>query len=78
MNEQNIGNSDGDKKVQDLQLCRDVVHEIMNLNPSQTQILMVIQLLGCELLHHEQMVEVVAMTKEFMKGQNALFIPDEE
>lgn len=73
-----IGDSDGDKKAKDLQLCRDVVMEIMNLNPSQTQILLMIQLLGCELLYHEQMVEVVAMTKEFMKGQNALLIPDEE
>jgi len=73
-----IGESDADKKAKDLQLCRDVVMEIMNLNPSQTQILFLIQLLGCELVHHEQMVEVVAMTKEFMKGQNALLVPDEE
>jgi len=73
-----IGDSDGDKKSTDLQLCRDVVVEIMNLNPSQIQILLMIQLLGCELIHHDQMVEVVAMTKDFMKGQNALLVPDEE
>ena len=73
-----IGESDADKKTKDLQLCRDVVMEIMNLNPSQTQILFVIQLLGCELIHHEQMVEVVAMTKEFLKGQNVLLVPDQE
>jgi len=73
-----IGESDADKKTKNLQLCRDVVMEIMNLNPTQMQILFLIQLLGCELVHHEQMVEVVAMTKEFMKGQNALLVPDEE
>ena len=74
----NIGDSDADKKAKDIQLCRDVVMEVMNLNPSQDQILLVIQFLGLELLHHEQMVEVVAMTKEFLKGQNALLVPDEE
>jgi len=73
-----IGESDADKKTKDIQLCRDVILEIMNLNPSQNQILMMIQLLGCELVHHEQMVEVVTMTKEFMKGQNMLLVPDEE
>jgi hypothetical protein len=73
-----IGDSDGDKKAADIQLCRDVVAEIMNLNPSQNQILLMIQFLGLELVHHEQMVEVVAMTKEFLKGQNALLVPDEE
>ena len=50
----------------------------MNLNPSQEQILLIIQFLGLELAHHEQMVEVVAMTKEFLKGKNALLVPDEE
>jgi hypothetical protein len=73
-----IGESDADKKLKDIQLCRDVVHEIMNLNPSQQQILLMIQFLGLELHHHEQMVEVVAMTKEFLKGRNALIVPDEE
>lgn len=73
-----IGDSDADKKTKDIQICRDVVAEIMNLNPSQEQILLMIQFLGLELLHHEQMVEVVAMTKEFLKGQNALLVPDEE
>lgn len=73
-----IGDSDADKKLQEIQLCRDVVHEVMNLNPTQEQILMIIQFLGLELLDHEQMVEVVAMTKEFLKGKNALLVPDEE
>ena len=73
-----IGVSDADKKFNEIQLCRDIVHEIMNLNPNQEQILMIIQFLGLELIHHEQMVEVVAMTKEFLKGKNTLIIPDEE
>lgn len=80
MNDKNfaIGDSEGDKKLKDIQLCRDVVLEIMNLNPSQEQILLIIQFLGLELAHHEQMVEVVAMTKEFLKGKNVLLVPDEE
>lgn len=75
---ESIGLSDADKKFNEIQLCRDVVLEIMNLNPSQEQILMIIQFLGLELVHHEQMVEVVAMTKEFLKGKNVLLVPDEE
>lgn len=75
---ESIGLSDADKKFNEIQLCRDVVAEIMNLNPSQEQILLIIQFLGLELVHHEQMVEVVAMTKEFLKGKNALIVPDEE
>jgi hypothetical protein len=75
---ESLGLSDADKKFKDIQLCRDVVQEIMNLNPSQEQILLIIQFLGLELVHHEQMVEVVAMTKEFLKGKNALLVPDEE
>lgn len=73
-----IGVSDAEKKLQEIQVCRDVVQEIMNLNPSQEQILLIIQHLGLELINHEQMVEVVAMTKEFLKGKNALIVPDEE
>lgn len=73
-----IGESEADKKLEDIRICREVVNEVMNLNPSQNQILILIQLLGLELHNHEQMVEVVAMTKEFMRGQNVLLVPDEE
>ena len=73
-----IGESTADKKYKGIELCREIVHEIMNLNPSQEQILLIIQFLGLELVHQEQMVEVVAMTKEFLKGKNALLVPDEE
>lgn len=76
--EDRIGESDADKKYREIQLCREVVKEIINLNPTQEQILLIIQFLGLELVHHEQMVEVVAMTKEFLQGKNALIVPDEE
>lgn len=75
---ESIGLSDADKKFNEIQLCRNIVTEIMNLNPNQEQLLLIIQFLGLELEHHEQMVEVVAMTKEFLKGKNALLVPDEE
>jgi len=75
---ESIGLSDADKKFEDIRLCREVVSEIMNLNPSQEQLLLIIQFLGLELVQHEQMVEVVAMTKEFLKGKNVLLVSDEE
>lgn len=73
-----IGSSDGDKKLQEIQMCRDVTQAVMDLNPSQEQILLVIQFLALELLQHEQTVELVALTKEFLRGKNALLVPDEE
>jgi hypothetical protein len=73
-----IGQSEADSKLEAIQKCRDIVHEIMNLNPSQNQLLMIIQFLALELHDHEQMVELVAATKEYMQGKNVLFLPNEE
>lgn len=72
------GQSDADKKLQQIQLCRDVVQEVMNLSPTQEQILLIIQNLALEIHDHEQMVELVAATKEYLRGKNALLVPDEE
>jgi hypothetical protein len=78
MNNNKIGQSDADKKLEAIQLCREVVAEIMNLNPSQEQILMIIQFLALEIHNHEQMVELVAATKEYMSEKNPLIISTEE
>lgn len=73
-----IGQSDADKKLEAIRLCREVVSEVMNLNPSQEQILMIIQFLALELHDHEQMVELVAATKEYMAGKNPLILSAQE
>lgn len=73
-----IGQSDADKKLEAIRLCREVVSEVMNLNPSQEQILMIIQFLALELHNHEQMVELVAATKEYMAEKNPLILPAQE
>jgi hypothetical protein len=73
-----IGQSDADKKLEAIRLCREVVSEVMNLNPSQEQILMIIQFLALELHSHEQMVELVAATKEYMAEKNPLILPAQE
>ncbi len=78
MNDGKIGQSDAEKKLETIQVCRDVVHEVMNLNPTQEQILMIIQFLALELHDHEQMVELVAATKEYMRGNNPLMLPEQE
>ena len=73
-----LGQSDADKKLLQIQLCRDVVSKIMDLNPTQEQILLIIQFLSLELYDHEQMVELVAATKEYLRGKNVLLIPDDD
>jgi hypothetical protein len=73
-----IGQSDADKKLEAIRVCREVVSEIMNLNPSQEQILMIVQFLALELHDHEQMVELVAATKEYMAAKNPLILPAQE
>lgn len=78
MSDTKIGQSDADKKLEAIQLCRDIVFEIMNLNPTQEQLLMVIQFLALELHDHEQMVELVTATKEYMSGKNPLILPAQE
>jgi hypothetical protein len=78
MNDDKIGQSDADKKLDAIRVCREVVAEIMNLNPSQEQILMIVQFLALELHNHEQMVELVAATKEYMAEKNPLILPAQE
>jgi hypothetical protein len=78
MSDTKIGQSEADKKLEAIQLCRDVICEIMNLNPTQEQILMIIQFLALELHDHEQMVELVAATKEYMSSKNPLILPAQE
>ncbi len=73
-----IGQSDADKKLDAIRVCREVVSEIMNLNPTQEQILMIVQFLALELHNHEQMVELVAATKEYMAEKNPLILPAQE
>ncbi len=73
-----IGQSDADKKLEAIHMCREIVSEIMNLNPTQEQILMTIQFLALELHKHEQMVELVTATKEYMKENNPMLLLTEE
>ena len=73
-----LGESDADKKLEDIELCREVVKEIMNLNPTQEQLLLIVRFIAYELEDHEQMVELVQATKEYLAGSEALMIPDGE
>lgn len=73
-----IGQSDADKKLESINLCREVVAEIMNLNPTQEQILLIVQFLALELHNHEQMVELVTATKEYMAEKNPLILSTQE
>lgn len=73
-----FGKSEADKKAHLMQQCRDVHASIMNLGPTQQQILFMIQLLACELEKHEQMVAVASTVRKFMNEENVLLSPIEE
>jgi hypothetical protein len=73
-----FGSSQTEDELKKIMACRDIVKEILNFGVSQKQILMIIQFLGYELENHEQMTEVVALTKEFLKGENGLLINQTE
>jgi len=72
-----FGELETDKNLKKIITCREIVKSIMNYGVTQEQILLIIQFLGCELHDHEQMVEIVSMTKEFLKDKNALLIKEE-
>ena len=66
------GKSQSETDLQKVMTCREIVKRIVDFGVTQEQILLIIQMLGYELENHDQMVEVVAMTKEFLGGSGPL------
>lgn len=67
-----FGELSTEKDLKKIQVCRDIVKEIMRFGVTQEQILLIIQLLGYELHNHEHLVEVVALTKALQKNSSIL------
>ncbi len=69
---------DVEAKCKDISLCREIVSEIMNLNPSQGQIMLIMQLLALELTDHQKTMAINDVLKEFINEHNVLLLPVEE
>lgn len=70
-----FGNSVAEKNLQKIVTAREIVKEISNCGLTQEQIVLVIQFLAYELENHEQMVEVVALTKNILASmETSLFV----
>lgn len=71
-----FGLSQTDEKLEKILLCREIVKRIIDVGLSQEQILTIIQLLGYELENHDQMLEVVGLTKELLGSSNKLYLTE--
>ena len=68
-----FGETETDTDVAKISKCRAIAQEIIKFGVTQTELLLVIQYLSFELEDHEHMVDLVAMTKEFLKPEGILF-----
>lgn len=75
---QKFGTTEAEEDLDKIQECRDIAKTIIDHGVSQTQILLIIQFLGQELEIHENMVEVVTMSRELLKGNRVLLIDQSE
>jgi len=60
------GKTEIEKKAEENDACRKIVHEIMNFGVSQRQVMFLIYLLGLELESVEHMREITAFVKELV------------
>ena len=67
-----FGSTESEERLQKVLVCRDIVKTIVQYGVSQEQILLIIQFLGYELEKHEQMLEVVGLTKELLGSYESL------
>ena len=73
-----FGSTESEEKLQKVLTCREIVKTITQYGVSQEQILLIIQFLGYELENHDQMLEVVGLTKELLGGSAPLLITKTE
>ena len=64
----NIGKSNIEKNVQDIQVCRNIVKEILNFGISQNQIVRVCYLLSLELENAEMLKSISDVTKVYLEN----------
>lgn len=73
-----FGSTQSEEQLQKVIACRDIVKTIVQYGVTQEQILLIIQFLGYELENHDQMLEVVGLTKELLSGSGTLLINNTE
>jgi hypothetical protein len=69
-----FGKTESEQELEKILEARDIVKAIISHGVSQHQILLVIQFLGAELHRHEDMVEVVTLARELIKGDRVLLV----
>lgn len=72
---ESYGSSEAEKELNKIMACREIVKTIVDYGVTQEQIVLIIQNLALELENHDQMVEVVGLTKEILATMNSkLFV----
>ena len=73
MNEK-YGQTESEEDLSKILEARDIVKTIISHGVTQDQILLIIQFLGAEIHKHENMVEVVTLARELLKGDKILLM----
>ncbi len=68
------GKTKSEEELEKITQAREIVKTIMNFGVTQQQILLIIQFLGAEINNHENMVEVVTLARELLRGDKVLLI----
>ena len=77
MNEK-YGQTQSEEELEKILDCRKIVKEIINFGVSQEQIMLIIQFLAAELENHENMIELVELVREMIRGDKLLLIDKTE
>ena len=73
-----FGKTESEEELERILEARNIVKAIISHGVSQQQILLIIQFLGAELHRHEDMVEVVTLARELIKGDRVLLVDKAE
>lgn len=73
-----FGQTESEEALEKIIEARNIVKAIMAHGVSQQQILLIIQFLGAEIHRHEDMVEVVTLARELLKGDKILLVDQSE
>jgi hypothetical protein len=65
---------EGSERAQDIEICRQIVKEIVNYGVTQDQLLLIMQLLSYELEDTEKMQELSSILRDYIREKKFLFV----